>query len=438
MTRKCLVILLDGLGDRAYEALGDQTPLQAAHTPHLDRIAEISGVGLYHPASVGLALPSENAHFSMFGYPMDDFPGRGYLEALGAGVPLDEGAVAILAHFACVEPSAEGTRLVQGKPDISEKERQLFIGAIRTFEADGVAVQFHPTGGIRGIVTLSGDVAPFFTDTDPFIDGRLLSDIKPWRDYAHQDGVIRAAAALKAYLVHAHRVLKDHPLNQARAANGQLKINGIVTQRAGQKKTIPSFYDAYGLKGLLMASGLIYWGLGDYLGMDIAKVSDTDDCGADLAKRIGAAGEALMDYDFVHVHTKAPDEAGHTKDPMRKKSVIESLDRGIGEAIQPILQDPNIVTVVTADHSTPSSGSLIHSGEWVPIMIHGTGVRRDKVSRFNEISVSKGALGQLRGREFIYSILNHLDRSKLQGMMDTPDSHPYWPGHYKALNLDAS
>lgn len=58
----CILLLLDGLGDRSYESLGGQAPLQAVHTP---------------------ALPIENAHFFLFGYDMVDFPGRDARGALG-------------------------------------------------------------------------------------------------------------------------------------------------------------------------------------------------------------------------------------------------------------------------------------------------------------------------------------------------------------------
>ncbi len=68
MPNKCLLILLDGLGDRAIEPLNWETPLQSARTPHLDHLAEIGANGLYHAGIMGQALPSENAHFSMFGY----------------------------------------------------------------------------------------------------------------------------------------------------------------------------------------------------------------------------------------------------------------------------------------------------------------------------------------------------------------------------------
>ena len=65
----------------------------------------------------------------------------------------------------------------------------------------------------------------------------------------------------------------------------------------------------------------------------------------------------------------------------------------------------------------------------------GSGIRRDRVRRFDEVSVAPGALGTLRGRELLLLILNHLDRAKLVGIMDTPSDQPYWPGEYAPFTL---
>ena len=99
------------------------------------------------------------------------------------------------------------------------------------------------------------------------------------------------------------------------------------------------------------------------------------------------------------------------------------------------MDDQEVLLIVTADHSTPSSGPLIHSGESVPLMFYGQGVRRDGVSRFNEVDVTTGVLGSVRGKELMYLVLNHLDRAKLQGIMDTPVDQPYWPGDYEPFWL---
>jgi 2,3-bisphosphoglycerate-independent phosphoglycerate mutase len=436
MPEKCILILLDGLGDRSYRELDFKTPLQAAKTPVLDRLAAASANGVYHAAGMGQALPSENAHFIMFGYDIKEFPGRGALEALGAEIELQHNDVAVLSHFASITESEKKLVLEQGKPVISDQEIAAFIDIVREFKTMGVGIRFTPTGGIRGIVTLHGKVSPFITDSDPFVNNRPLVNIQPWAGYRDDPASSITARALKKYLIHVYHTLGVHPVNQARIKNGKLPINGLVTQRAGQLKHITPFDDRYGLRGLSMASGLVYWGLGRYIGLEVKKVTDTGNPGNDLADRIQTAYECLNEYDFIHVHTKTPDEVAHTKNPLGKKSVIESLDKGIGKVIQPLLEDPKLLVIVTADHCTPSSGPLIHSGESVPILFHGTGVRRDQVRRFDEISAVSGALGTLRGKELIYMILNHLNRSKLHGTMDTPVDQPYWPGKYKCFKLE--
>ena len=182
MAKKCILILLDGLGDRSCEALDDLTPLQAARTPALDRLAREGANGLYHAARLGQALPSENAHFSLFGYDLDAFPGRGALEALGAGIDLSTGTVAVLAHFVSATESPEGTLLlVDGKPDAPDEELQALFQAVEHFETQNTRIRLHPTHGFRGILTLVGPVAPFITDSDPIDKGRLLTAVLPWQ-----------------------------------------------------------------------------------------------------------------------------------------------------------------------------------------------------------------------------------------------------------------
>ncbi|WDN87326.1 2,3-bisphosphoglycerate-independent phosphoglycerate mutase [Desulfosarcina sp. BuS5] len=429
ISKKCILILLDGIGDRSYRQFNHQTPLQAARTPVLDSLSKNSANGLYHAALIGQALPSENAHLLMFGYDITDFPGRGALEALGAGIDISNDDVAILSHFVSLREFGRHLTVEDNKPEVTAEETSEFIKTVSAYETGHVKISFVPTGGIRGIIILSGDVAPYITDSDPFITGMNMISVAPWLNYGNDNFSLNAASALNKYLAWVYQRLKDHPANRMRTDKGKMPINGIVTQRSGRLKKITPFQVRYGLKGLSIASGLVYWGISTFVGMDIEKVTDTKDPADDMAKRLALAHKRIKDgYEFVHVHTKVADEAAHTKDPAAKKAAIEAIDAGIGLEIESIKNDPDILLVVTADHSTPSSGPLIHSGESVPVMFYGTGVRRDNVSEFNEISAAPGVLGNLRGKELIYMILNHLDRSKLHGIMDTPVDQPYWPG----------
>ncbi|KHK01493.1 2,3-bisphosphoglycerate-independent phosphoglycerate mutase, archaeal type [Desulfovibrio sp. TomC] len=432
--------MLDGLGDRSYEVFGGKTPLQAAWTPTLDRLAREGANGLFHAGLLGQALPSENAHFAMFGYPAAAFPGRGAIEALGAGVDLKPDQMAVLAHFVSAADDAGRLRILRDKAGpVAAAEVAALLAAVGVFEAQGVAIRFHPTQGLFGVLTLTGDVSPLVTDSNPMRDGVFASQILPLATAAADPEELlrakRTALALTHYLGWVHRRLAVHPLNDRRQRQNLPVVNAMVTQRAGRLRPIVAFAERFGLRGASIASGAMFHGLARLLGLHPIPVSDTADPGRDLAERLGLARQALQDFDVIHVHTKAPDEAAHRKDPLRKQAVIASLDQGLAEGLRPLWDDPELLVLVTADHSTPSGGPLIHSGEAVPLVLRGRGQRRDGVAFFDEVSAAAGCLGQVRGPELMLLVLNALELSKLEGIMDTPEDRPYWPGPYAPFVL---
>jgi 2,3-bisphosphoglycerate-independent phosphoglycerate mutase len=433
---KCVLILLDGLGDQAQEVLDHRTPLQAAHTPSLDRLAARGANGLYHAAALGQALPSELAHFALFGYDPAEFPGRGPLEALGRGIALAPADVAVLAHFASLSDRGGELWVDVDEPRADPSDTAALAEAVASCGVHGVTARFVPVKGAYGVVILQGTVSPFVTDTNPMGEGCPVPEVLPWDTHAGDPAARDTARALKGYLAWAYRRLREHPVNTRRVGQGLPPLNGLLTQRAGRLGKPLPFRDYTGLRALSLASAPIYWGLCAYLGMDVRKVDDTGDPGRDLAERLRLTRQALATHDFVHVHTKAPDEAAHRKDPRAKLAVIEALDQAIGEAAGPLADDPEVLLVVTADHSTPSSGPLVHAGDAVPLMLCGHGVRRDAVARYDEVSAAQGALGCVRGREFLYLVLNHLGRARLVGTREAPPDRPYWPAPYRPFRLE--
>lgn len=440
MTSKCLLILLDGLGDRTHSQLEHKTPLMAADTPVLDSLARKGACGLFHPGLLGQAFSSEKAHFRMFGYPDEFFPGRGVLEALGAGLDLKPDQVVLLAHFVSLKNTDKGVLLQEDSPDqLTQDQIDILSKVVEKASFQGIDFQFIPTKGRFGVIVLSGEVTRWITDCCPMLNDRLLQAIRPIQDHKTKESKSEfgelTASALTSYLSWVHMRLDNHQLNQQRKEDGLLPINGLVTQRAGQILSVPDFRSHTGLQGLSLSSGGVYNGLGRFLQMEVLQVKDSDNTSSDIAYRLRKAKEKIKDFDFIHLHSKAPDEAGHSRNCLQKKEVIERLDEGLGKEIDSFLNDPEVLVVVTADHSTPSSGTLIHSGEPVPVLFCGHGVRVDQVKSFDEISAATGSLSLVRGNEFMYLILNSLDRIKLEGLMDTPVNQMYWPGDYEPFIL---
>jgi 2,3-bisphosphoglycerate-independent phosphoglycerate mutase len=431
---RCIFVILDGIGDRGHECFSGKTPLYAANTPNLDYLSNIGMNGLYHTTLQGIPMSSEEAHFIMFGYDLEDFPGRGFIEAIGEGIEIGEKDVAILCHLCSVEKENDNLTLKWGFPELDEQDAIVLIDNIKYYKYNGVRIKLIHSKNTKGFLLLKGDVSEKITDSDPIYEGRSLIKIQPIYDKKISKSSIKTANALNNYLLWCYNKLKNHPINIERTKNSLIPVNALVTQRPGKYKKIPPFEKKWGMKGLSISSGSIYWGLCKMLGMDIIKVRDTGDVEKDLIERLKIAKEA-EEFDFIHVHTKTPDEAGHKKNPYYKKEVIEAIDRAMLYVVNEIINDKEILLIITADHSTASSGSLIHTGETVPITMVGKYIRKDDVKQFNEISCSSGSLGIIKGKELMHLTLNFLDKAKLHGLMDSPFDYPYHTSNPESLKL---
>ncbi len=429
---RCILIILDGLGDRGYSGFQGRTPLEVASTPCLDRIASLGMNGLYHALEQGVPLPSEIAHFLMFGYGLKEFPGRGILEAMGEGIEVGAGDVVFLARLVSVTMSGGLAILTSESPRIQQKTLEILAGSIGYFESEGLQGELILTKGVQGLFRIKGGASHAVTDSNPILEGRPLMEISPLEGARHDPDALRTARFLNDYHRWAMERLSRHPVNRKIGVEGHPLVNAVALQRPGSSCALKPFSERWGLGGLSISSSPVFWGLSRLLKMDFVKVSDGPDPCQDLEDRIERAYRA-RGYDFIHVHTKVVDAAAHTKVPARKKDVIERLDRAFEGLLKYFIHDKEVLWVITSDHSTPSSGSMIHSGETVPVAILGRHVRRDRVDAFNEVDCAQGALGMVKGRELMQLILNFLDRAKLKGLMDAPWDQPYSPGPYTPL-----
>jgi 2,3-bisphosphoglycerate-independent phosphoglycerate mutase len=395
-----VVVLLDGLGDRAHESLGGRTANEAAATPNLDALAARGSTGVLYAVGPGRAPSSEVAHWSMFGYREDEFPGRAVLEALGAGQDVDPGDV---FAFAALRPAEErdGELWLTGraKGDEDEDEARALIARFADVDIDRFHFRLAYLGRGEAILRIAG-ADDRITDTDAFFRDR-------------------------------HPVLRPQPLvpeaeRTARAVEGWSRFvlqrlrgerfNVITLKWWGRPRPAPSFPERHGLTGSFIAASRFMHGLAATVGLEPIEAEETDDPASDLRRRLELVGERLDAGDtFVFSHLKAADEAGHTKDPAVKQRTIEALDAALGE-----LPTDRAIVCVTGDHATPAYREVIHSGDPVPLLVAGPGVRADTVTSFGELDCAAGILGHLRGPDLMPVLLNAADRPLFLGSRPTP------------------
>ncbi|MFC1883276.1 alkaline phosphatase family protein [Thermodesulfobacteriota bacterium] len=429
---KIILVILDGLGDRSYRELNYRTPLQAAETPNMNRLAQLGGNGLFHASLPGQCLPSETAHYLLFGYEMETFPGRGLLEAVGANINFNEKDILSMAHLSSVSTEKGIPILAGGRKSISLEPDQIsqLYNCISSYEIDEINFRLERTGFNDGILVMSGEASPYVSDSDPMIVGRAMAMVKPLSANAEPEASHRTAKAINTYLAHCQRILSTHPVNKSLVEKDSPPANFLATQRAGRRIVQQPFFDKWGLKGMMLSSGHIFAGLALELGMTLVRVEDGDDPGNDIRDRLDLAVNDT-EHDFIHVHTKAPDEAAHRGDPAEKTRIISSLDRGLDKLIKEVEERDDLIVAVTSDHSTPCVSNLIHSGEPVPVMIAGPNIRRDEVNAFDEIHSAAGCLGLLRGGELISTLLNCAERSSLIGHCLGESQRAYFPEDYE-------
>src|ERR1700744_1721850 len=110
---KHVLVVLDGLGDLATREQNFLTPLEAAATPNLDKLARESAQGRMIPVAPGITPGSGPGHLGLFGYdPLEFQVGRGVIEALGLGLELQAGDIAARANFCTLD----GRGIVPDRP----------------------------------------------------------------------------------------------------------------------------------------------------------------------------------------------------------------------------------------------------------------------------------------------------------------------------------
>ena len=218
--KKILLILLDGVADRVDRDLGGLTPLEAAHTPNLDRIANLGASGSMYPLAPGLAAPSEIPHFHLFGYAHEPFPGRAVFEALGWGV--DPPHNVALSHLGLrhVTPGADGYAITDWWPGDEEADARRLLAQVAQFAAEGLQLRVHYLGRSDSLLVIDGG-SEWVTDSDPFFHtGSPVARIAALEEAPDRELARRTARVLNAYLVWSHTVLAARCRSICRSPSG--------------------------------------------------------------------------------------------------------------------------------------------------------------------------------------------------------------------------
>ena len=404
---KVLFLIFDGLGDRPIEKFGYKTPLEAAYTPNMDKLAEKSMCGLSNALGRGIRPGSDVSNLAIFGYPMEKYyTGRGPIEVAGLGIKLKEGDVAFRGNFGTVDADWNIIDRRAGRIRVVDE----FAAAIDGMEIDGVQIIVKPgTAHRAGVVFRGKGLSANITDADPHEEGKPIAAVRPKDDTPE---AAFTAEVINKFMRKSFEILDKLEANKARSEAGQLPANFLLLRGAGMYPTMPTFEEKYGLKACCIAGGGLYKGIGAFLGMDLIDVEGATALpDSNVRNKFVAAKKALEEYDFVFTHVKATDSLAEDGNADGKKAFIEKCDIAAEELLD--LPD-NVLLVVTADHSTACELKA-HCAEPVPVMFCSSHVRIDDVTEFNERAFVKGGVGRIVGADIMPEVMNIMGKLHLIG-----------------------
>ncbi len=232
---KYIVILGDGMADYPIEELHGKTPLEAAKKPNIDALAEVSETGLCRTVPQNMKPGSDVANLSVLGYdPARYYTGRSPLEAASIGIPLKETDVTFRANLVTLseaENFEDATMLDYSAGEISTAEAKELI----TFLADKLempgAKLYAGVSYRHCLVTQNGSVNVTLTPPHD-ITGKKITTFLPKGDNAD---------FLLSLMKRSRELLRNHPVNLARAAAGKKKASSLWFWGAGKKPSLDSF-----------------------------------------------------------------------------------------------------------------------------------------------------------------------------------------------------
>ncbi len=394
------------MADWAVPSLGGKTLLQAAQTPNMDSLARMGRTGRLVTVAPGFHPGSEVANMSVMGYNLPRvYEGRGPLEAASIGIDLKPGEMAMRCNLVCIEGDVIKNH---SAGHITTEEADVLIKYLQE-QLGNEYIHFYTGVQYRHLLVVK--------DGNKRLDCTPPHDVplKPFRPLLIKPECPEAqdtANLLNDLILRSQSLLKDHPVNLKRIAEGKDPANSIWPWSPGYRPKMECLSDRFPQikRGAVISAVDLINGIGYYAGLRRINVEGaTGLYDTNYENKVAAALEALRTGDFVYLHIEASDEAGHEGDIPLKIMTIENLDkRVVGPIYQAVKSwDEPVAIAVLPDHPTPCE-LRTHTAEPVPFLIWYPGIIPDEVQTFDEVSTTLGSYGLMKEDEFINAFMNNL------------------------------
>ena len=345
---KYILLVGDGMGDYPLSELDGKTPLEAARTPNMDRIAACR-IGLANTIPEGLEPGSDTANLSLMGYdPAIYHTGRGPFEAASMGIHLGEKEVAFRMNLVTLDRKSDREIIMESNSagGITTAESEVLVEDLKK-RIVVPGVRLYPGVAYRHLLVWDGGAENAKTIPPHDVQGRNMAT---YLNSQGEDGIVEITRR-------SWSILENHPVNLSREKKGLLPANSIWLWGQGKALKLPLFKEKFGLSGGVISAVDLLKGIGVYAGLRTIEVEGaTGYLDTNYTGKATEALDALNELDFMFVHVEAPDEASHEGSISKKIQAIEAFDeKVVGTVLEGLEKFEDYRIMVAADHFTPIS-----------------------------------------------------------------------------------
>lgn len=396
---KYLILVCDGMGDYPLDELGGMTPMEAAATPAMDRLAAAGEMFTLQTVPEGFDPGSDVANLSLLGYrPERFYTGRAPLEAASLKVRLTEGETAFRCNLVTLAQGSDDkvTMVDYSAGHISTPEAAELIKTLAA-RLNSSQVSFYPGVSYRHLMVTTAELTGLKTTPPHDHTGSEVTSY--WDDYLRRP-------LFNDLVQRAGEILTAHPVNKQREADGKNPANAIWLWGEGKAPDLPKLREVFGLSGALISAVDLLKGIGVYAGLDIIEVEGaTGYLDTNYQGKAQAALKAIETNDLVFVHVEAADEAGHQGLVREKIQAIEDFDRQIVQPILDGLAGRDFRLAITPDHFTPIALKT-HVARPVPLIIFDSqGHGQASGLSYSEKNAESAGRDLANGEEFFAALL---------------------------------
>ena len=380
---KYIVVLGDGMADYPVEELGGRTPLQAAHKPWMDFLAQKGETGMVKTIPDNMPPGSDVANLSVLGYdPLKYYTGRSPLEAVSMGIDLGQNDTAFRCNLVTLSDDdnyEEKTMVDYSSDEISTEEARHLIEVVNNTLGQQ-DIRFYPGLSYRHCMVWKN--APDSFEPSPLTPPHDILEKRIGQYLPRGNNGSKLLALMKK----SWDILSAEPLNLERRKKGLNPANSIWLWGEGKKPSLPLFKDLYGCDGAVITAVDLIKGIGICAGLKCVHVDGaTGNINTNYTGKCEAAINELKNgKDFVYIHLEAPDECGHRHEIYNKVKSIEYIDKLVlGPLVERMPEIGDFSIMVLPDHPTPLS-LRTHTAEPVPYVIYRSTEKKDGVARYDE------------------------------------------------------